>query len=154
MKRNAHDCLYFLTGGQCRILRVSGRAFQLLTGTRYLQRDFDTRSHGAGNRYHLLLRHRRRERSSSESYHELTYCPELMKRYLKSAIETTHGLHAKAFDRELEKEALYLQISRPITDKRTCKVCDLSSPLLYHGAVGCVRSVKDCPTAYRLRLVP
>ena len=26
--------------------------------------------------------------------------------------------------------------------------------LLYHGAVGCVRSVKDCPTAYRLRLVP
>ncbi|GAA6262788.1 hypothetical protein F100043J3_38210 [Mediterraneibacter gnavus] len=40
------------------------------------------------------------------------------------------------------------------TYKRTCKVCDLSSPLLYHGAVGCVRSVKDCPTAYRLRLVP
>lgn len=31
-----------------------------------------------------------------------------------------------------------------ITDKRTCKVFDLSSPLLYHGAVGCVRSVKDC----------
>ena len=26
--------------------------------------------------------------------------------------------------------------------------------LLYHGAVDCTRSVKDCPTAYRLRLVP
>ncbi len=29
--------------------------------------------------------------------------------------------------------------------KRTCMVSDLSSPLLYHGAVGYVCSVKDCP---------
>ena len=30
-------------------------------------------------------------------------------------------------------------------NKRTCKVCDLlSSPLMYHCATGCVRSVKDC----------
>lgn len=42
----------------------------------------------------------------------------------------------------------------PCHNKRTCKVFALSSPLLYHGAVGCIRSVKDCPTAYRLRLVP
>ena len=39
-------------------------------------------------------------------------------------------------------------------NKRTCKVCDLSSPLMYHDGIGCVRSVKDCPTASRLRLVP
>ena len=26
--------------------------------------------------------------------------------------------------------------------------------VLYHSDVGCVHSVKDCPTAYRLRLVP
>ena len=38
-------------------------------------------------------------------------------------------------------------------NKRTCKVCDLSSPLMYHDGIGCVRSVKDCPTASRLRLV-
>ncbi|MFR6667086.1 MAG: hypothetical protein ACLUQX_13230, partial [Thomasclavelia spiroformis] len=25
---------------------------------------------------------------------------------------------------------------------------------MYHDGIGCVRSVKDCPTAYRLRLVP
>ena len=30
-------------------------------------------------------------------------------------------------------------------NKRTCKVCDLSSPLMYHDGIGCVRSVKDCP---------
>lgn len=41
-----------------------------------------------------------------------------------------------------------------LTAKRTCKVCDLSSPLMYHGGTGCVRSIKDCSTAYRLRLVP
>ena len=59
------------------------------------------------------------------------------------------------FEKELAKEALYLKQKRPIiTDKRTCKVSDLSSPLLYHGVIGNVRSVKDCPTAYRLRLVP
>ena len=34
-------------------------------------------------------------------------------------------------------------------NKRTCKVCDLSSPLMYHDGIGCVRSVKDCPTASR-----
>ena len=64
-----------------------------------------------------------------------------------------HDCHIKAFEKEVVKEALYLK-QRPITDKRTCKASDLSSPLLYHGAVVYVRSVKDCPTAYRLRLVP
>ena len=41
-----------------------------------------------------------------------------------------------------------------ITDKKTCKVCDLSSPLYSMVGFNTVRSVKDCPTAYRLRLVP
>ena len=64
-----------------------------------------------------------------------------------------HSCHVKAFEREVQKSTL-LKAQRPITNKRTCKVSDLSSPLLYHGTIGCIRSVKDCPTAYRLRLVP
>ena len=46
------------------------------------------------------------------------------------------------------------QAEHEVTNKRTCKIFDLSSPLLYHGVIGSVRSVKDCPTAYQLRLVP
>ena len=31
---------------------------------------------------------------------------------------------------------------------------DLSNPLMYHGCIDSIRSVKDCPTASRLRLLP
>ncbi len=58
------------------------------------------------------------------------------------------------FVREVKKEVLYLRESFQITDKKTCKVCDLSSPLYSMVGFNTVRSVKDCPTAYRLLLVP
>ena len=62
--------------------------------------------------------------------------------------------HIKAFEKGTDKRIALLKTHCPVTANRTCKVSDLTSPLLYHSDVGCVHSVKDCPTAYRLRLVP
>ena len=53
-----------------------------------------------------------------------------------------------------EKRITLPKTQRQIANKRTCKVSDLSSPLSHHSSVGYVRSVKDCPRLYRLRLVP
>ena len=64
------------------------------------------------------------------------------------------GRSHKGIWKGTDKRITLLKTHCPVTAKRTCKVSDLTSPLLYHGTVGCVRSVKDCPTAYRLRLVP
>ena len=65
----------------------------------------------------------------------------------------TQGLTRNVFQKEIEKEVLLLEkiISKAQEDLQGC---DLSSPRLYHGYIDSVRSVKDCPTASRLRLVP
>ena len=53
------------------------------------------------------------------------------------------GLPRDTFQKEIEKEALFIE--KIITNaQEDLQGCDLSSPRLYHGCTGCVRSVKDC----------
>ena len=132
-------CIWYLffTGRQCRFLRMSGRAFQFWE-TLCIYKRLWQHSYGTGYFCNLLLRHRRRNAHSENLRTQLL--PEW------EAVSTQQWnrkrLHQKICQGTGKK--ITLSAKCQITDKRTCKVFDLSSPLLYHGAVGCVRSVKDC----------
>lgn len=55
------------------------------------------------------------------------------------------GRSHKGIWKGTDKRITLLKTHCPVTAKRTCKVSDLTSPLLYHSDVGCVHSVKGLP---------
>lgn len=119
--------------------------FLLFRQAYYFYKRFWKHSHGINNRHDLLLWNWYKD-LWAESYHAF-YSQADDYFYIDNGIL---DCHIKAFEKELEKEALYLKHNT----QEDLQGSDLSSPLLCHGTVDCIRSVKDCLTAYQLRLVP